>query len=856
MRFALLSLLITLAASPLTAADSPSPESPDWFPFTISALEGAPTAIDLSWLNEKPAGASGYLRAEGEHIVDGKGRVVRLFGTNFCFGANFPTEDIAPKIAAHLAKNGVNVVRLHHMDSNSKDSLIEDNATTKLSAAHLARLDKLIAELIAHGVFINLNLHVSREYPGTPEGAPRMSKGLDHFHPPFIALFQSYARQLLDHVNPHTGRAYKDEPGIAVIEMNNENSIALNPWWLSTLPEPFASELRTLFTKHLRGKYADTAALRVAWGLNDGSTGPDLLMNGDFAEQTKGWQQEATFGAKAGFAPLPNGEKGIRWTSTQKGELEWSLQFSQPGLALDEKAAYRLSFRARSAQSAKLGINASNAAPPWAQLGLTEKVDLTPEWQAFRFEFAPHSVLPDGKNRIVFSLLNQVAAVDLAEVKLQTIPTGFLKPDETLEAGNLRIPDRSASLAVRRDFLDFLIQLEIDHATEMKKFLREKVGAKQMITHSALLFGGIVGARREFLVSDMVDTHGYWHHPHFTKGAWDMKHWEINNVPQVAEASGGTLAEMAMQRPFGKPYSVSEYDTPAPNDYAAETFPLFAAMGCLQDWSALNHFAFQHGSAFGSDKITSFFNSDGHPAKQAFMPLAALVFRQGLIKPHHSASQLALDRTAIEAYTAQKAGDLWGSWRELWSQAQQNGALAWQQKTGYRLSEGRAGGITLTTAPAPTAVQWDTKTPSLAVASTGAALASGKLGSTPQEAVKLGPITLYPSARSAPQHNTYMLAALDGKPIEESRKLWLCALSRAENPGMGWDATRRSVSNQWGRGPALVLGVKAKISLPGTATWKVEALDPTGAPKSIVAEKAQSFAIAPEQQTVWWLLTR
>lgn len=846
------SLLIPIGP-PLTAADAPGKGNPDWFPFNISALDGSPTAVDLSWMNEKPAGASGFLRAEGARIVDGKGKTVRLFGTNFCFGANFPPEDIAPRIAAHLAKNGINIVRLHHMDSGGKDSLIADNANTKLSAEHLARLDKLIAELIARGIFINLNLHVSRKYPGTPEGAPGKSKGLDHFHPPFIAMFQSYARQLLEHVNPHTGRAYKDEPGIAVIEMNNENSIVLNPWWLSAMPEPFAGELRALFVNHLRGRYASTEDLRAAWGVNDGSAGPNLLKNGDFAGRTKRWQPEAASGAKAGYTPLPDGEKGIRWTSTAKGGLEWSLQFSQSGLALDEKAAYRLSFRARSAQSAKLGVNASNSAPPWNQLGLSERVQLAPEWKEFRFEFAPHNVLPNGRNRVVFSLLNEITSVDLADVRLQAIPTGFLKPDETIEAGNLRIPGRNAGPVVRRDFFDFLIQLEVDHAGEMKRFLREDVGAKQMISHTALIFGGVVGARREFLVSDLVDTHGYWHHPHFTKSMWDMRYWEIDNVSQVAEAIGGTLAELAMQRPFGKPYSVSEYDTPAPNDYAAETFPLFAAMGCLQDWSALYHFAFEHSADFDRDRITGFFNSDGHPAKQAFMPLAALVFRQGLIEPHTTASWLAIDRPAVEEYAARKGGDLWGSWRDLWGKRSKTGALAWQQKTGYLLRDEHAGEDSLPAAAPRNAVEWHPEKPSLAVISAGAALWSGKLGA---EAIKLGPITLEPTAPSNPRNATVMIAALDGRPLAESNKLWLSALSRAENPGMVWDADRRSVGTQWGQGPAEVLGVNARFTLPGKADWKVQALDPAGAGKAVLSENATTFEINPAQKTVWWLLTR
>jgi hypothetical protein len=53
-----------------------------------------------------------------------------------------------------------------------------------------------------------------------------------------------------------------------------------------------------------------------------------------------------------------------------------------------------------------------------------------------------------------------------------------------------------------------------------------------------------------------------------------------------------------------------------------------------------------------------------------------------------------------------------------------------------------------------------------------------------------------------------------------------------------------------------VLGVKAKIKLPGDANWKIEAFDPTGASKPVVAEKTREFEIGPEQKTVWWLMTR
>lgn len=848
--------------------------NPNWFPFPISVMESSHSAIDLSFLNDKPAGNKGFLHAAGEHIVDGSGAQVRLFGTNFCGGACFPETADAEKVAAHLAKNGVNVVRLHHMDNDWNESLIADTATTKIDEKNLARLDKLIAELIKNGIYINLNLHVSRTYAGTPQDTPKYSKGLDYFHPPFIDAFKSYARQLLDHVNPHTGRAYKDEPGIALIEMNNENTLVLNPWWMGNLKEPFAGELSSLLVRHLRTKYKSTGELQKSWGVNDGSTGPNLIQNGNFAEGTKHWQSEANFGAKATLTPVEGG--GIRWTSTQSGKEGYSLQFSQPGLQLEESKSYRLTFRARSDKKAVLEVHVQNAAPPWALLGMQEKMSLTPEWRSFQFEFAPHSVLPDGKNRIVFSLLNVVTSVDITDVKLVSVSTGYLTPGQTLEAGNIPVPGRSANLAVRRDFIEFLTQLEIDHSLAMKKYIREDIGAKQMISHSQVLFGGIVGARREFLVSDIVDTHGYWHHPHFPRKSWDMNDWEIRNVSQLTAEDGGTLAEMAMQRPAGKPYSVSEYDTPAPNDFAAETFPMLAAIACLQDWSAVYHFNFKHSAKYDSDKITSFFDLPGHPAKQAFMPLAALVFRRGLIKPAEVHVVLPLSSEQVVGYAADKAGDVWGSWRDIWGKHNLTGSAAWRVGTRYDFSgsnhdeipfiesrrddQGRPLSLvhnrfnsgTLAAEVSSSESFIDTKVRQMEAAGTAIVL----IGGQPNVDFGSGTGAFGFNVTALGSQSVLMLAPLDGKDIKSSRKLWLCALSRAENPGMMWDNDRRSVGSKWGTGPALVLGVKAHIQLPGDANWKIEALDPTGAPKAGIADQTREFDITPSQKTVWWLLTR
>ena len=50
----------------------------------------APTAVDLSYLNSKPAGKDGFLHVQDGVIVDGAGRRTRLFGVNLAGDACFP----------------------------------------------------------------------------------------------------------------------------------------------------------------------------------------------------------------------------------------------------------------------------------------------------------------------------------------------------------------------------------------------------------------------------------------------------------------------------------------------------------------------------------------------------------------------------------------------------------------------------------------------------------------------------------------------------------------------------------------------------------------------------------------------
>lgn len=210
--------LIVLAAGSLRAQAPPE----DLFPFVIPGMAAPPAGsiVDVSWLNERPAGGQGFVRVRAGHFVDGRGQRLRLLATNFTFGSCFPEHDSADKLAARLASLGINCVRFHHLDNQVAPNGIWQAGTAKrneLDPGQLDRLDYFIAALKRHGIYANLNLHISRNYwegedftdglandRERQELMPHYGKGIDKINDQMIRMQRDYARALLTHENPYT----------------------------------------------------------------------------------------------------------------------------------------------------------------------------------------------------------------------------------------------------------------------------------------------------------------------------------------------------------------------------------------------------------------------------------------------------------------------------------------------------------------------------------------------------------------------------------------------------------------------------------------------------------------------------
>ena len=240
-----------------------------WTPFVIGEL--VPDSIcNVAGLAGGPAGAKGFVSVGTGHYLDGAGKRRRFLATNATFGDAFPDQAMAPKIAARMAALGINCVRFHHMDNQYKPRGIWDAAfkdRQHLDAEQVDRLDWFIYQLKQNGLYADLNLHVSRQLGeadgvAAPAGMENYNKGVDNFNPRMIELQRNYARDLLTHVNPYIKTAYANEPAVAMVEINNENSLlSFAVGGRLNLPEPYGSELAGYWCEWLKGQYKGTEGL-------------------------------------------------------------------------------------------------------------------------------------------------------------------------------------------------------------------------------------------------------------------------------------------------------------------------------------------------------------------------------------------------------------------------------------------------------------------------------------------------------------------------------------------------------------------------------------------------------------------
>ncbi|MAX24479.1 MAG: hypothetical protein CMJ19_08240 [Phycisphaeraceae bacterium] len=861
-----LSLFLTLALSGLTFAQADN----DWFDFSPPWDDATPgTITDMSHLNAKPAGKNGYIQTKGDIFIESQtGDRIRFLATNTTAWHCFPDKATAEKGAARMAKFGINLVRLHHMDNiwsihNGSSIWKRDSkGALQIDPEQLDKLDYFVAQLKKHGIYININLKVSKEVSpadGFPQaindlGKFKYHKRVDRFDRLMIEHQKKFARDLLTHVNPYTKLSYANDPAVAVVEINNENGLLGFTWGtigagLEKLPQPYLGDLQARWNNWLKTKYKSNAQLTQAW------------------QDDTPIQSEPVFTAKSKWGFQTQGAAQGKLNQTADGPMHiaiskadgksYHIELHRPDIHIQDDYSYILSFKAKAASQRQISVSVMRDREDYRSAGLLKNIKLNTEWQDFEITFQGYKVDP-GHTRLTFKMGQSDSDVWLDDVAITPGTKGIGVLDgESLTKGNVHIPT-AFSDQQRKDWLSFLVDLETKFAQEMRSYLKNDLGVKAMIIDSQINWGGMAGYEREKHM-DYVDVHTYWQHPHFPGKPWDRGNWIIENSSLInawAQGKTGTLDKLAILRLMDRPYSVSEYDHAAPSEYNSECMPLLATVAATQDWDAI--YSFEYGpwnSAREQNRISQFFDHGSHPAKITFYPAAAVIFREGALQPNRSEGVLQLaDQPYLQADRVQDA----------WKQT--DASLKVIDVLSKRM------GMQYATSPSQTKMRYDEMIPAQVTAgepqirkvkgggiftafSDKAAVIAGQIGG---ESAQAGALEIQcPTFEK--NFGTLTLTAMDQNRITNSQSMLLTAVAQGRNRDMVWNEHHNSVGKNWGKGPTQVLAVPGKVTIHSQSVNKVYALDQTGKRDHEVTVKRVgktiTFDIASKHKTVWYELT-
>ena len=849
-------LIVMLAICVLA---STAVKAQDLVPFVIPAKPNLKSPIAVTSFEPIRADAD-RLRADDGHFSRGSQRV-RIWGVNLSFGANMPTHEDAAHIAARLAAVGVNGVRCHHMDTsrwprglwNSRDGkTIEPEA--------LDRLDFFIDQLARRGIWVNINLHVGRahsQYLDLPETNRQYDKITNIFTPALIDAQKDFARQFLGRINPYRKVRYADDPAVAFVEITNENSFFMwsSEQTLRTLGPHYSQILQKKFNAWLRHEYGSDEKLRKAWSAGIEPPGANLLENGALKTSVSGgslpnsWQLEqhsdcrATVSARR-YLSLD----ALRIEIDKADETQWHLQFKQGGLSVEAGRYYTVMFEAAADRPRQLDCGVSQAHEPWQNLGLSRQADLKQQWQTFRFGFVAKA--DDEDARLSFAFSGSDAAFYLANAQFHPGGRKGLGKHESIRDGSVAVYADNEGSQRMLDRMRFLAETEKSYFDDMRGFIKKDLGCEALVT-GTIVFGPLgLYAQSDM---DFLDGHAYWQHPRFPGKPWDQDNWLVDQKSMVDYPDQSPLFRLAAQRLEGKPYTVSEYNHPAPLDSQAECVPMIASFGALQDWDGIWLYTYSHSSDdWDRESMNGFFDIDTNPAKWGLMRAGTAIFRDAAIKPFGGRLAVSL-RSTSDVVTDLAKLHLERD-RDMWDIVAGASGIASQTELGQPVYLSlRTGGDDSQTGSSPVGLTWSADDRNgIYMAAGGAGVLAGHTSKFEQDSDGYASI-------SSPEYAVITATPLDGVPWPRSNKILITACGRCENTGMKFSNERQTVGRDWGRGPVRIEAVEGTIMVP-VGRWRCRALGPDGVARADVPVRVTGDAnyvdMSAKHATMWYLLTR
>ncbi|NNM87292.1 MAG: hypothetical protein HKL95_02105 [Phycisphaerae bacterium] len=226
--------------------------------------------LDLRSLNEKVAGEHGFIKlsADGRGFVRGDGQPIRFWAVG-SFAGNLKGFAATEQAARFLAHYGVNMARFHcTLAPTNPGSRITD---VNVHALHA--LWKQVAAMKQQGIYTTISpywavaVHIQKSWhvPGNSASAA----SLLFWDPTMQRGYQAWLRALLTRPNPYTGIPLGKDPAVAIISLQNEDSLLF--WNMQAIVNVHSGEtaqrleIARLYAHWLITKYGSLHNALLAW---------------------------------------------------------------------------------------------------------------------------------------------------------------------------------------------------------------------------------------------------------------------------------------------------------------------------------------------------------------------------------------------------------------------------------------------------------------------------------------------------------------------------------------------------------------------------------------------------------------
>lgn len=416
----------------------------------------------------------------------------------------------------------------------------------------------------------------------------------------------------------------------------------------------------------------------------------------------------------------------------------------------------------------------------------------------------------------------------------------------------------------------FTVELQKHYFNEMRRHMIDQ-GVKIPITGTNWASGGAatLASQRDM---PFMDSHTY-----FYNWGWKPHEKRVHDKSML-----GTLnawySSLAVMRVLDRPFFVSEWDEPWPNEWRAECVLNLAAVSALQGWSGTAIHTYRYDCREVSDMIAQPVTSDAlagvpyrsgvfdtfnDPAKFGLFYHAAIILRRGDVKESTGSMEVDLPglRLPDGHEHAEKSGLILARHCQPLSGYCEVGKIGMRLPGAPALAEKQ---LAITERAVPedaTELRSDTgelyrsieqRYATIDTPRTKAAYGFlGAIGSLQLTGLRI---------RCKTDFAVIALSSLSDAPLDESDNILLTAVGRADNTGATYN-TNRTLQYDKGHGPILAEVIEADIELDTTVTGlSISGINSEGMITGRVVETYEngklSFTLGGDFPTIYYLIQK